>query len=323
MPTRQRDNAVETPAPLMFSDILGPWAIYLSSVRRYATPTVSSYLCDAKEFLLFLEQHRQTPLDLRSLQTISLAEYRSWMAQRLRSGVAPVSTMRALSALRALHRYWQRQGEPVSSTIFDVTIRQKAKRLPKALHLSEVETALSSIAEWQPEAWVGARDKAILLLLYGCGLRISEALALKQAIIASKGGDIKIRGKRQKERILPLLPAVQAALLRYAELCPYISTTNLRVTQPLFYGVRGKLLQPALFQRQLKSLRQAFDLPETTTPHAFRHSFATHLLGAGASLRDIQELLGHESLSTTQRYTHLDTTRLLQVYAEAHPKLGS
>jgi integrase/recombinase XerC len=304
----------------MFTEILEPWQTHLADIRRYAPHTVDAYLSDAREFLCFLQKHTGEDVSLSTLSVLTLTDYRAWMAARTRQGLSPTSTMRALSALRALHRYWQRQGGSVSAAIYDVTIRQKGKRLPKALHVNEAEQALEQIAAWQPEEWVGLRDKAILLLLYGCGLRISEALGLKQVILAQKGDVIRVLGKRSKERELPLLPAVRKAIQDYVVECPYISIASPKMSQPLFFGARGKALQPAIFQRQLQSLRQAFHLPEFTTPHAFRHSFATHLLGAGASLRDIQELLGHASLSTTQRYTHLDTQRLLSVYASAHPK---
>ncbi|MBY0355074.1 MAG: tyrosine-type recombinase/integrase, partial [Rickettsiales bacterium] len=184
----------------------------------------------------------------------------------------------------------------------------------------DVTQALREIVGWQPDAWEGKRDKAILLLLYGCGLRVSEALNLNQVIIAQLGETIKILGKGQKERIIPLLPPIREAIKDYISECPFVTMSRPKASQPLFFGHKGKRLQAAIFQRQLQSLRQAFDLPEFMTPHAFRHSFATHLLAAGASLRDIQELLGHESLATTQRYTHVDTHRLLSAYSAAHPK---
>jgi integrase/recombinase XerC len=300
--------------------MLGPWRTYLADVRRYAPHTVEAYLADALDFLTFLQTHQGEPLTLSSLRELTLTDYRAWVAARARRGFSPSSTQRALSALRAFHRYWQRQGAAVSTAIYDLSFRQKAPRLPKALHEREAQQALQVIADWRPDAWQGLRDKAILLLLYGCGLRISEALSINQAILAHSGEVLRVMGKRRKERELPLLPVVRQAIQAYASECPYLSEQKPKASQPLFYGVRGGRLQPAIFQRQLQSLRQAFDLPEYTTPHAFRHSFATHLLGAGASLRDIQELLGHASLSTTQRYTHIDAQRLLDVYAAAHPK---
>jgi integrase/recombinase XerC len=303
-----------------FTTLLAPWATHLASIRRYSAHTVSGYLADAREFLSFLQAHLGEEIGLENLKPLTLSDYRAWVAARARQGFSPPSTARAVSAVRALHRFWQRQGVATSTAIFELSLRQKGRQLPKALHVTETREALGQIAAWQPEEWVGLRDKAILLLLYGCGLRISEALGLRQAILAQNSDELRVLGKGNKERVVPLLPAVRGALRAYADTCPYLSTSKPLASQPVFFGARGKPLQPAIFQRQLQSLRQAFDLPDFTTPHAFRHSFATHLLGAGASLRDVQELLGHASLSTTQRYTHLDTERLLSAYATAHPK---
>lgn len=304
----------------MFEDILGPWVTYLASIRRYSAHTVSGYVADGRHFLFFLQQHLGEDVGVGSLKALTLSDYRAWVAARAREGFSAPSTARALSAVRALHRFWQRQGITISTAIFELSLRQKGRQLPKALHVAETKTALEQIVAWHPEAWIGQRDKAILLLLYGCGLRISEALGLRQAILAHAADELRILGKGKKERVVPLLPTIHTAIREYAAGCPYLSLDKPRPSQPLFYGARGKSLQAAIFQRQLQSLRQAFDLPEFTTPHAFRHSYATHLLGAGASLRDIQELLGHASLATTQRYTHLDTERLLSAYATAHPK---
>lgn len=319
MPVRQRGDAVEPSLPA-FPEILEPWEEHLSSIRRSSPHTVAAYLSDARDFLSFLQTHLGGEVELSTLTELSLTDYRAWIADRARKGFSATSTQRALSAVRALHRYWQRQGVEASSAVFELSLRQKGKCLPKALHVSEAEQVLENIANWQPEEWIGLRDKAILLLLYGCGLRISEALGVRQAILAQQSDVLRVRGKGNKERELPLLPVIRRAIEAYATASPYLSPSRPKASQPLFFGARGAPLQPAIFQRQLQSLRKALDLPEFTTPHAFRHSFATHLLGAGASLRDVQELLGHASLSTTQRYTHLDTERLLNVYASAHPK---
>jgi integrase/recombinase XerC len=178
---------------------------------------------------------------------------------------------------------------------------------------------ISALGSLHEEPWLCARDEALLMLIYGCGLRISEALSLSAADVTDSAGSLRILGKGSKQRDVPLLPLVVQALTQYLQRCPWHADGT--KTRPLFYGLRGKPLQPAVFRRHLITIRRALNLPETATPHAFRHSFATHLLSAGADLRDIQELLGHSSITTTQRYTHVDTRRLMQAYADAMPEV--
>jgi integrase/recombinase XerC len=217
---------------------------------------------------------------------------------------------RAVASLRSFYRYLQRHYGIENPAALTLRAPRRSPPLPKAVSVKESLAAVQMIADYQQEPWVGLRDRTLLGLLYGAGLRISEALNLTRGDLA--GETLRIRGKGNKERLVPLLPAVKNALEEYLAACPWQS-------EIVFYGLRGKRLQPAVFSKQLRILRNAIGLPESTTPHAFRHSFATHLLAEGGDLRSIQELLGHSSLTTTQRYTKVDTERLLSAYSLAHP----
>lgn len=203
------------------------------------------------------------------------------------------------------------------SAIFHVRMPKLSKPLPKALSADQSMQAVMGIGTLHEEPWVAQRDTALLMLIYGCGLRISEALSLRVGDLPPAGSSLRIHGKGNKERVVPLLAIVRDAIDTYLGLCPHHNPRNPKAD--IFVGVKGGTLQPAIFQKQLRHLRSWLGLPESATPHAFRHSFATHLLATGGDLRDIQELLGHESLSTTQRYTHVDSERLLAAYRDAHP----
>ena len=226
----------------------------------------------------------------------------------------PTSTARALSTVKSFYRYLEKQGTLTNPVIFHLRGPKLKKALPKALGVEQAQQALETIGTQHEDEWVNKRDLALLVLIYGSGLRISEALSLTTA--DNKGDSLTIIGKGNKQRMVPLLPVIKNAIADYMSACPYPFTA----TAPLFLGKRGQPLNPAIFQLQLRKLRAALNLPESTTPHAFRHSFATHLLSAGGDLRSIQELLGHTSLSTTQRYTHVDKARLMQAYQNAHPR---
>jgi integrase/recombinase XerC len=252
-------------------------------------------------------------MTLSHLQQLQERDVRAWLAARMNKGMAKTSNARALSAFKHWMRYLQREGKCDNTRVLTVRAPKLNKPLPKAL--SEAQAGALMAAEGDAEPWVAARDHALLLLLYGTGLRIGEALSL--TLSDMQGEALRVMGKGRKERVVPLLPMVRQAIEVYVEACPYCPK---QAKGPLFWGARGAPLQAAIFQRRLRDMRRALGLPESATPHALRHSFATHLLAQGADLRDIQELLGHASLSTTQRYTHVDTARLMGAYAKAHPR---
>jgi integrase/recombinase XerC len=220
-----------------------------------------------------------------------------------------------MSSVRGFFRFLEKRGLARNAAIGMVGAPRPPKSVPKALGVAEALEAIGSVGGLGRERWLAARDTALLMLLYGCGLRIGEALALDRAD-APRGDALVVTGKGRKQRLVPVLPAVKQALADYLALCPYKGSGD----DPLFVGARGERLNSGVAQRQVRRLRAALDLPETATPHAFRHSFATHLLAGGGDLRTIQELLGHASLSTTQRYTDVDAKHLEAVYLRAHPR---
>ena len=292
------------------------WGRYLSVEKRLSDNTLEAYQRDLRQFLKFMTSHLGSPPDMAAIGQVAPLDVRAFLAARRRNGTGSRSLARQLAALRSFSRYCSRRGLP-SSDAFDAIHAPRQKRaLPRALSVSEAGSLLETATALEDENWIGLRDQAVLTLLYGGGLRISEALRLNKADAPVAGAVLRISGKGGKERIVPVLPAVSDAIRVYMDACPY----HLEDEQPLFRGARGGPLQPAIVQKAVRRLRSALGLDEKTTPHALRHSFATHLLGNGGDLRTIQELLGHSSLSTTQNYTHVDTERLLDVYQSAHPR---
>lgn len=302
------------PATNDVKNAVSEWLAHLAGVKRASAHTLTSYAHDIEGFFSFLGQHLGGRVSMKQLAALETRDFRAWLATRA-GEFEPSSTARALSSVKNFFRRLEKDGKVENAAVFHLRGPRLKKSLPKALATEQTQTALTAIEGLQEEVWVGKRDLALLVLIYGCGLRISEALSLTYAMRPSDGGLI-IRGKGNKERMLPVLPVVREAIDDYLAHCPHSFTAN----TPLFLGVRGKKLDAAIFQKQLRTLRAAMGLPESTTPHAFRHSFATHLLSGGGDLRSIQELLGHASLSTTQRYTHVDRERLLEAYRNAHPR---
>jgi integrase/recombinase XerC len=296
------------------------WANWLTHERRASAHTVAAYGRDLADFLEFLTAHTGGPLDLETLAGLSTADFRSWLAVRVARGLAPTSSARALSTLRGFFDRLERRNLVHNPALGALRTPRVAKPLPKALSESQALAALAAATETGESGtpWVARRDAALLTLLYGAGLRIGEALALNRPD-APAGNSLRVLGKGGKERLVPLLPVVVDAIADYLDACPHA----LEPGDPLFVGVRGGRLNASQVQKTVRGLRAALALPETATPHALRHSFATHLLAGGGDLRTIQELLGHASLSTTQRYTAVDTARLATVYAAAHPRSGS
>ena len=297
---------------------LEDWRRWLIAERRTSPHTVDAYCRDVASFLEFIRDHRGETADLNALADLSPADFRAWLAARLGDGLSRTSITRAMSALRNLFRFLDRTGRVDNQALAAVKAPKPPKSVPKPLNAEDALALLRRAVEIAPEPWIGARDVAILTLLYGCGLRIDEALSLNQGD-APTGDTMMITGKGNKERLVPVLPVVIDAVQSYRDACPYATDADC----PLFYGARGARLNPGIVQRTMRTLRADLGLPETATPHALRHSFATHLLAGGGDLRTIQELLGHASLSTTQRYTDVDTQKLIEVYDRAHPRAAS
>ena len=292
------------------------WRRWLTHERRASAHTVAAYSRDLDSFLAFVRDHLGGPPRLRDLDGLTAADFRAWMARRAADGLGRSSTARAMSVLRNFFRWLERNGHGGNHAIRAVRSPKRPHGIPKPLTVADSEMLLDSVDLQPGEPWEILRDAALFTLLYGCGLRISEALAL-DVRDAPTGDTLRVVGKGGKERILPVLPLVREAVAGYLAAGP----DSLRAADaPLFLGRRGKRLNPGVAQRRLRQLRILLGLPQTATPHALRHSFATHLLGAGGDLRAIQELLGHASLSTTQRYTEVDSQALLAAYRAAHPR---
>ena len=291
------------------------WQSWLAHQRRASPHTVEAYGRDLAAFVAFLAEHLGGPPDLEALGSLRPADLRAWLARRARDGLARSSTARALSVVRGFFRYCERNGLARAAAFGAVRTPRLPRPVPKPLSVADAAEVIDKVAVLSEVPWLARRDAAILTLLYGCGLRIGEALGLKRRD-APLGETLRVVGKGRKERLVPVLPIVRAAIADYLASCPYDPGPY----GPLFLGARGGALDPAIVQKQMRALRVWLGLPETATPHALRHSFATHLLAAGGDLRAIQELLGHASLSTTQRYTEVETDQLVAVYERAHPR---
>ena len=293
------------------------WLDYLGSERRMAAKTVEAYRRDVLQFLAFLAEHLGGAPSLKQLSALQPADVRAFMASRRAQGIGSRSLMRTLAGTRAFARYLERSGKGRVGALSAVRTPKIAKNLPRPLSVPSARRMADPDLPGDDghEAWIHARDAAVLGLLYGSGLRLSEALGVKRGDIG-RGDVITVIGKGSKQRMVPVLPQVQKLIADYLVLCPYNEPDD----GPLFVGAKGGPLSPRLVQLAMARLRGALGLPETATPHALRHSFATHLLARGGDLRSIQELLGHASLSTTQIYTAVDAERLIEAYRNAHPR---
>ncbi|RUT30022.1 tyrosine recombinase XerC [Arsenicitalea aurantiaca] len=293
---------------------LGLWQRELSAVRRLAPNTLEAYGRDVAQFLAFLAEHTGGPVTRDTLKGMRAADIRAFMARRRAENAGSRSLARSLSGLKSFFGYLEREGIVTTEALNAIRTPRQARSLPKALTVAEARAAVAGTAELEDRPWVAARDMAVLSLCYGAGLRIAEALSLSRADL--EGEVMRVTGKGGKTRLVPLIAPVRQAIEAYLRLCPF----SIGPRETLFRGVRGGALSPRLIQLRVAQLRGAFGLPPTASPHALRHSFATHLLGRGGDLRAIQELLGHASLSTTQIYTAVDTERLLESYRTAHPR---
>lgn len=297
---------------------IGRWLDHLGAERRMSAKTLDAYRRDVHQFLAFLAEHLGRRMTLAALSRLEPADVRAFMAARRAAGVSGRSLMRSLAGARSFARFLERAGNGKVAALSAVRAPKIEKTLPKPLSVpaaKQVSDASARAGEARAP-WVLARDAAVLALLYGCGLRISEALGLKRGDVGAGRDALTVIGKGRKARMVPLLPQVAQMIAAYIAICPY----DLPAAEPLFVGEKGGPLSPRIIQLAMERLRGALDLPATATPHALRHSFATHLLARGGDLRAIQELLGHASLSTTQIYTGVDADRLLAAYRDAHPR---
>lgn len=294
----------DPPLPLLF-------AAHLARDRRRSAHTVRAYEASAVRLIAFLSRHWGGAVDRAGLARVGAGDLRAYLAHRRGEGIGNASAARELSAVRAFLSF---AGGP-EAALPRLRGPRVRKGVPRPVSPDEAVALAEEVADDAREPWIAARDLAVLLLLYGAGLRIGEAMALTGAALPL-GETLRVTGKRDKVRIVPLLPQVRAAVEAYVRLCPYGTARD----APLFRGARGGPLDPALVRRAVRAARVRLGLSDRTTPHALRHSFATHLLGRGADLRALQELLGHASLSSTQIYTAVDAAHLLDVYRNAHPR---
>ena len=295
------------------------WLAYLAVERQFSANTSEAYARDLSQFLAFLAGHLNRLPTIAQLEALAARDIRAFLASRRAQGVGSRSLARTLSALRMFFRFLERRGLGKNDAVRAVALPKLPHSVPKPLTAAKATALVEGAAIAAPDApdWIIARDTAVLALLYGSGLRISEALSLSRKDAPIRGRDmLRVTGKGDKMRVVPVLPMVREAVERYLALCPMQQGSD----DPLFVGARGGPLSPRIIQLVIARARAALGLPETATPHALRHSFAMHLLGAGADLRAIQELLGHASLSTTQGYTEVDRELLLKTYARAHPR---
>ena len=297
------------------SAALAAWKGWLANERRLSRHSLAAYGRDVATFLSFLAAHLGESPTLPRLSTLAPADLRSWMAWLSGGGRTRTSIARAMSSVRSFCRFLGRREMTHVPAPFAVRTPKLPPALPRALEADEALAVVDDVDILSAIPWIAARDVALFSLLYGCGLRIGEVLALPRQV-APLGEMLRVLGKGNKQRVVPVLPAVRDAVTHYIALCPFQGEPQ----DALFLGAKGGRLDPGVVQRQMRRARRQLGLPETATPHALRHSFATHLLAGGGDLRTIQELLGHASLSTTQRYLQVDAARLLDIHRATHPR---
>ncbi|MBP5485592.1 MAG: tyrosine recombinase XerC [Alphaproteobacteria bacterium] len=297
-------------------DIIDEFIKYLTATKNYSAHTAVAYQTDIADFVKFLERFAGAIPTLQDIEKIDTITFRAWLADRQRRELSFKSTARALSSIRGLFKYIAKYHDIKNDAIDLISSPKIPKKLSKAINPSDVDDmhgAINAIDENEP--WIAARDWALVTLLFGCGLRISEALSLKNCDIAGAPETLRIMGKGSKERIVPVLPAVNRAIEKYIAVRPFGNTA----TDPLFRSVRGLPMSARMAEKVIEKLRHYLQLPDYVTPHALRHTFATALLSDGADLRSLQELLGHSSLSTTQLYTKVNMAEIMNIYEKCHP----
>lgn len=299
---------------------LSQWEDFLKHEKKVSRHTLRAYAGDVGHFMAFMHDHLGKEPGLNDLSEIGLRDFRAWMSRKAmgdtnNKGVGNASRARSLSGIKSFLTWLDKQGIMHNAAISSVRSPKLPHKIPRPLHQNQAMNVLDSADLLCREDWIGQRDRALFTLLYGCGLRIDEALSLNIDDLP-RDGFLRVVGKGNKERQVPVIDIVEQTLEAYLEQCPFPR----EAARPLFIGARGKRLNQGVAQKAMRDLRVTLGLPETATPHALRHSFATHLLQNGANLREIQELLGHASLSTTQRYTEVNAEELLRIYKAAHPR---
>ena len=294
---------------------LHEWSDYLNFEKNMSKHTLRAYSADVGHFVKFLFDHLGKQPSLNDLSEVSIRDFRSWMSKKAMDGTSNASRARSLSGVKSLLTWLDKQGIMHNAAINTVRSPKLPHKLPRPLHEEQAFDVIQQAGIMEKHDWVGMRNMALFTLLYGCGLRINEALSLDIKDYP-RDGFLRVIGKGNKERQVPVLELVESALEDYLESCPYANEPN----RAIFLGARGQRLNQGVAQRAMRQLRVTLGLPENATPHALRHSFATHLLQNGANLREIQELLGHVSLSTTQRYTEINAEEMMRIYNSAHPR---
>lgn len=308
-------NPLITTCETKLCQTIDEWQQYLLMDKRLSVLTASSYLFDIKDFFHFVFEHVGHKVDISDLKKMSVSDFRAFLVWRTQQNISRSSIARGMSTLRNFFKFCTRQNLFENPAIMAIRTGRGIKILPHPLTVNDAKRFLDAIPCVVKDSWQIKRDKALYMLLYGCGLRIAEALSLNVNDISLQSDAFVIRGKGNKERLVPLLPVVKRALSSYIKICSFENATT-----PLFIGSRGERLNPGVVQRNVRTIRRYLNLPDTVTPHALRHSFASHILQGGGDLRTLQELLGHSSLSATQRYTEIEREQLIQIYEESHPR---
>lgn len=297
------------------SNQLSRWNDYLQYEKQVSPHTLRAYNTDISHFITFMADHLGGQPSLNDLSSITIRDFRSWMAKKAMSGASNASRARSLSGIKNFMSWMDKNGVMHNAAIQTVRSPKLPHKIPRPLQVDHAKDLIDNAGFLEKKDWVSARNSALFMLLYGCGLRISEALSLNFKDFP-QNGFLRITGKGNKERQVPVLPIVERTLSHYLHLHPAKDKEN----SPIFIGTQGKRLNQGVAQKAMRDIRGILGLPETATPHALRHSFATHLLQNGANLREIQELLGHSSLSTTQRYTEVNAEEMMRIYKSAHPR---
>jgi len=296
-------------------NVLMRWQDWLRFEKHVSPHSFRAYCSDVTQFIHFVVQHHGALPSINSLSEIGIRDFRAWMSRRAMDGASNASRARALSGLKSFLKWMDQKGIMHNPAIDIVRNPKLPHKLPRPLHQTQAKAVIETANAMAKNDWLGQRDRALFTLLYGCGVRINEALSLNIEHMP-RDGVLQVLGKANKQRQVPVLNEVTATLESYLAACPYPPIAK----RALFLGARGGRLSQGVAQKAMRTLRGALDLPSNTTPHALRHSFATHLLENGANLREIQKLLGHSSLSTTQRYTEINAKELIRVYKAAHPR---
>ncbi len=297
------------------SDQLSRWSDYLQYEKNMSAHTLRAYHSDIAHFITFLHDHLAKQPSLNDLSEISIRDFRSWLAKKTMDGTGNASRARSLSGIKNLLSWLDRQGIMHNAAINTLRSPKRPHKIPRALNTDHTQTLIEEAGALEIKDWMALRNTALFMLLYGCGLRINEALSLNMEDLPHNGF-LRVSGKGNKQRQIPILKIVEDTLQSYISAAPYPKTPE----SPIFVGARGARLNQGIAQKAMRDLRGILGLPANATPHALRHSFATHLLQNGANLREIQELLGHASLSTTQRYTDINAAEMMRIYKSAHPR---